>query len=134
MMERAAQCLTKGVVSMNDGRSAFLAMAGGSTARSEAAAATVSEVYVSENPVLATIRAGQAERLRQAKEYRETVGDPLEKLSTLLPIPVEDVFALSASVDSLACNRLPARSRRSQWIRRGPAAPPLLRTGRGGRG
>jgi len=84
---------------MNDDKRAFLAMTGGSTARSEAAAVTVSDACVSENPVLATIRAGQAERLRQAKEYRETVGDPLEKLSTLLPIPVEDVSALLDDVD-----------------------------------
>ncbi len=53
----------------------------------------------SENPVLSAIRAGQAERLRQAMDYRRTVGDPLEKLSTLLPIPAEAVSALLDDVD-----------------------------------
>jgi len=52
-----------------------------------------------ENPVLTAIRAGQAERLRQAMEYRRTVGDPLEKLSTLLPMSAEDVSVTLDDVD-----------------------------------
>lgn len=39
-----------------------------------------------ENPALAALRAGQRDRITKAIEFRETVGDPVEILTTLLPV------------------------------------------------
>ncbi len=41
----------------------------------------------SDNPMLAALRAGQEDRLRHAAAYREEVGDPIDILTTLLPMP-----------------------------------------------
>jgi len=41
----------------------------------------------SDNPMLAALRAGQEDRLRHAAAYREMVGDPIDILTTLLPMP-----------------------------------------------
>ncbi len=40
-----------------------------------------------DNPMLAALRAGQEDRLRLAAAYRESVGDPIDALTTLLPMP-----------------------------------------------
>ncbi len=47
----------------------------------------------SDNSMLAALRAGQEERLRHAAAYRTEIGDPIDVLTTLLPMP-ESIMSL----------------------------------------
>ncbi len=52
-----------------------------------------------DNPMLAALRAGQEERLQRATAYRVEVGDPIDVLTTLLPMPESVMSLLPVDID-----------------------------------
>ena len=55
----------------------------------------------SENASLAALRAGQKERIEQAKAYRRDVGDPVEILTMLLPLLEGEIASIDDDVDKV---------------------------------
>ncbi len=49
--------------------------------------------------MLAALRAGQEERLQRATAYRVEVGDPIDVLTTLLPMPESVMSLLPVDID-----------------------------------